>query len=245
MKLGKHKSIVIILIFYISVCVYAYPNETIYQAYVSNEMYKWEEVLESLSSIENKTIDEQLNLLNYQYGYIAWCIGNNKHKNARIILDKAYETLNYLQKNGYNEAVLYSYKSAFIGYEIGLSIYKAPFIGMQSIEYANKAIKVDSTYYFAYVQLGNIEYYMPEIFGGSKNKAIHYYLKALALFPPDKKNNNWNYLSLLGTIIQAYIETENEERAKYYYDLAFQVEPNFHWLINDLSKKLSTLSNSS
>lgn len=49
----------------------------------------------------------------------------------------------------------------------------------------------------------------------------------------DKQNNNtynWNYLNLLATIINAYIELEQYQKAKYFCDKTLAIEPHFDWV---------------
>ena len=61
---------------------------------------------------------------------------------------------------------VYFYKSALIGFEIGLHNYKAPLIGKKSLDFADQALKKDPQNPFAFLQLGNINYYTPPIADG-------------------------------------------------------------------------------
>lgn len=100
---------------------------------------------------------------------------------------------------------------------------------------------MDKSNYFGYIQLGNIKFYSPETFGGSKKLSIDYYLKALEIL--EKKTefikNDWNYLSLLVNLAQAYSEAGNYETAKKYYEKALSAEPDFVWVKNDLLPELN------
>lgn len=130
-------------------------------------MNKWKHALDSIDDLKQQNDKELLDLINYQYGYVAWCIGSNKTGGANKYLKKATVNLGKLELKN-NESMFYAYKAAFVGFKIGLAKYKAPFIGKNSLVYAKKSVTIDASNVLGYMQLGNIYYYMPKIFGGSK-----------------------------------------------------------------------------
>ncbi len=196
-------------------------------------MVAWKTYMDSYKANTN---EQKLTLINYQYGYIAYCIGKDNDVEAEKYLAKSETLLAELEKEQYKTSMVNAYKSAFVGFKIGLSPYKAPFIGQESLNYAKKSLTLDGSNYFGYVQLGNIAFYTPAIFGGSKTDAIKHYLKALELLEknPFSLKNNWNYLNLLATIINAYYEMGENENAKTYCIKTKAIEPNFDWVHNDI-----------
>ncbi len=238
MERKKYLSLIIIL--FVNVTLRAQSSNVIYKAYIKGNMVSWKQAIDSMENIKNKSVTTLNELVNYQYGYIAWCIGNKKSKEAEIYLKKAYVNLELLNIKNINESQYLAYKSAFTGFEIGINHFKAPFIGKKSLEYAQKAVNANNKNGFAYFQLGNVYFYMPVMVGGSKTLAIEHYLKALKLFETNPKNynNNWNYLNLLATIINAYYDLENYEEAKRYCIKALSVEPEFDWVKNHLYIKI-------
>lgn len=221
----------------IVICTYlnAQNNKTTYDAYISGNMVKWKNEMVSIEYKRDKTNKEKLDLVNFQYGYIAWCIDKDKIKEAEKLIDKSEDIIFELEKKDYNPSMLLAYKAAFIGFKIGISPYKAPFIGPKSLAFGKQSVNANPNNAFAYAQLGNIAFYTPQMFGGSKNEAMLHYLKALNLM--EKQNNNthnWNYLNLLATIINAYIELEQFEKAKYYCEKTLSIEPHFDWVKNKL-----------
>ncbi|HDR90336.1 MAG TPA: hypothetical protein ENN63_12020 [Bacteroidetes bacterium] len=205
---------------------------TIYHAYINGDMVAWKSAMDSLDAVQRKTNKDKLDLINYQYGYVAWCIDRDKKKEAERYMEKAEEQIGYLQKQKYQESMLLAYKAAFIGYKIGLSPQKAPFIGSESIKYAKQAVKSDPSNALGHIQLGNIAYFTPRIFGGSKTEAMQHYLHALKLMEsrPGETVHNWNYLNLFATIIHASMEMEDYLTAKYYCEKTLSAEPRFHWV---------------
>jgi tetratricopeptide (TPR) repeat protein len=209
---------------------------TIYNAYISGDMNRWHNAIIEMENQLNKSDAFLMELINYEYGYIAWCIGNDKKGKARTYLNLAKSNLTLLENKSYEMAWVYSYHSAFYGYEIGLNVFKAPFIGLKSINNAQIAMEIDPANPFGYIQYGNIQNYMPAAFGGSKTEAIEYYLKALRLMESEDYDitNDWNYLSLMITIGEAYSHIEDYQKASEFYKKILQIEPGFMWVKNTL-----------
>jgi tetratricopeptide (TPR) repeat protein len=235
MERTKYFIITFLLAFCLDSTIASYKSD-IYKAYISSNMEQWKKIMDEMNQQKNKSNEFVLELLNYQYGYIAWSVGNKKYKQAEEYLKLGEENINILEKKEYKLSLINSYKSAFYGFKIGLNKLQAPFIGPKSVDCANQAIKLDSNNPYGYIQLGNTEFYMPSIFGGSKIKAIDYYEKALKLMEKDVQNikEDWNYLSLMTQIALAYQEIKYFKTAKAYFDKILLIEPNFKWVKEDL-----------
>ena len=227
----RKKYILIGLFSSIIVSVFGQINETIYQAYTSGNMVEWEKAMDTYKVTANA---DKLELINFQYGYIAYCIDQDKKEEAKKYMLKAKNLIAELEKQQYKVSTLYAYKSAFIGFDMGISPYKALFIGHESLSFAEKSVAIDETNFFGYIQLGNIAFYTPAMFGGSKTEAIIHYLKALELMEKDPEilKSNWNYLNLLATIINAYHEQGQ------YCIKTLSIEPEFDWVKNHLYPKI-------
>lgn len=221
-------------------------KDLIYNAYIYNNMSEWKNIVDKMQKQTNKTNDQKLELLNYQYGYIAWCIGNDLDKIANSYLNDANKICEELEKVSYKVNVLNAYKSAFIGFEIGIDTYKAPFLGSKSLNYAEKSIENDKNNYFGYIQLGNIFQHMPKAMGGSKKLALEYYETAQKIMENNSSQikNDWNYLNLLVLIAQVYTKLEMYNTAKTQYEKILKIEPNFTWVKNELLPEINkNLSN--
>lgn len=225
-----------LLVTLFSVSLQASNKEEIYNAYITGNMSLWKTVVDKMEKESPKNNAFRLELVNYQYGYIGWCIGQEKNEAARIYLDLANNHLAVLEKNAYDLSSVYAYKSALAGFEIGLNSFKAPFIGPRSISHAEKSIQLNKLNPLGYLQKGNIEYYMPSVFGGSKQLAIYYYLAALNMMEqnPSTLPHNWVYLDLLVKLIVIYGEREDYKRAKYYCQKTLQKEPDLAWVKSGL-----------
>ncbi len=213
----------------------SYRSE-VYNAFITNNMQNWKSVIDKMHTASVKTNEDLLELVNYQYGYIAWCVGNKKNDDARKYLDLAEKNLEVLSKDKKNISIVNSYKSAFYGYRIGLNKIMAPFLGAKSLDCARLAVAGDKENPFGYVQMGNIEFYMPAAFGGSKKEALGYYLTALSLMEKNGKDNseNWNYLSLLTVIAQSYYYINDFQSSVSFIEKILKLEPDYGWVKNEL-----------
>lgn len=208
-------------------------SEQIYEAYITGNMSKWHIIVDKILEIKNKTNAQILETVNFIYGFVAWAIENNFEEKAQKYIAIANKYLENLEKNNYQLATVYAYKSAFLGFEIALNKLKAPFLGVLSLQYANKAIELDQNNYFAYEILGNIYFYSPSFFSDSRKKALKYYLKALKIIEKDisQTYKNWNYLNLLMSIAETYSILGDKKTALMYYTKILSFEPKFHWAL--------------
>jgi hypothetical protein len=220
--------------------VKASSKSAIYTAYVLNNMKDWQRIIDQMETIETKSNNLLLELVNYQYGYIAWCIGNNRNEEAGKYLDKAEKNITLLAKRNCNPTMVNAYKAAFYGYRIGLNTFLAPFFGPKSVASVKLSLEQDPNNSFGYIQYGNIMYYMPAIFGGSKTEALQSYIKAKNLMEKNSQDiyQNWNYLNLLALIAQAYSDLNDCTTARVYFDTILKQEPEFGWVKNELYPQL-------
>lgn len=236
----ERKIFFLFVMFLFSIPSFSQSDPIIYKAYTTGKMNLWKDKLDSKLSIKNKSTEEKLDLINFLYGYIGWSIGKGNKKDAKYYINEHNKLLLSLEKSGMENSLLYCYKSAEIGFEIGLAFYKAPFIGPKSIEFADKSLALDSSSVFAYLQKGNIKFYTPKIFGGSKKEAVEYYKKAfnLMLAGDYEIKNNWNYLNMYAILITAHMELDDYETALEYSEKVLAIEPNFKWVKETLKPKI-------
>lgn len=212
----------------------------IYNSYVNNRMDIWKNIIDRLESESQKTTEQLAELVNYQYGYIGYCLGFKKRDEAKKYLDLAEKNIGMLEKRGHDPSMVNAYKCAFYGFRIGLNRLSAPVNGLKSIEHAKSALELDKNNYFAYIQYGNIQFYMPPAFGGSKKEGIEYFLKAKELLEARDKDlsNDWNYLSLLVIIGQSYTYINDFNSAKTTYENILKLEPGFLYVRDELYPQL-------
>lgn len=214
-------------------------KKTIYNAFISREMYKWAKVIHTIEISTTPTNTEQkLELVDYYYGYAAYLIGKKQYEPALKMTTKGEKLINLILKSSPNNASAYAYKGAFIGFRIGISKFKAVYLGPESASFINKAYALDPQNVQAIIDKGNILYYSPGIFGGDKLEALEFYKKGAKLMEINNETNqNWTYLNLLTTIALAYEKTDQPSLAKLTYEKILRKEPDFYWVKVDLFPK--------
>ena len=200
-------------------------------------MSTWKTKIDSLQKekeVGHLSIASQWQLLEYQYGYIAWAISKKKtmKREADDYLEVAKVNLSDLVQLSGKTSLSNAYNAAFVAYEIGITPFKAPFIGLKCMKYGETAVKQDSTNYFALIQYGNIMNYMPKAFGGSKDKALVYYKKAKEIMRKDEVlyKENWLYMNLILTIADIYKNKNDYEATKQCYLEALELEPGYKFV---------------
>jgi tetratricopeptide (TPR) repeat protein len=171
-----------------------------------------------------------------QYGYIGYCLSMKRKKEAEAILEKAERQVERLLAVQGDNPRVYSLQGAFYGFRIQLQPVRAPYYGRKSEEANRKALELGPEEPQAWMERGNIAYYKPAIFGGSKDEAVPYYEKAVRLFEstPGRTTQNWVYLNCMAGLAMAYEETGEPEKAGNVYRKLLRLEPGFNWVRDDL-----------
>ena len=240
MERTKHKIILILMMIIYGLKLNASYRSEVYSAYVNNKMELWKNVLDRMNAIPDKSNEFILELVNYQYGYIGYCLGFNKKEEAKKYFNIALKNIEFLEKSGYKSSMINAYKAAFYGFRISFNKLSAPVNGIKSVDHAKLAMELDSENYMGYVQYGNDLFYMPAAFGGSKKEALNYYLKAKSLIERNAVDTerNWNYMSLLIVLGQTYYYLGDFASSKRVYEDILRKEPGFLYVKDDLYPKL-------
>ena len=211
----------------------------IYMAYIDDKMEIWEKTLDIMDGVSDKSNEFLLELVNYQYGYIGYCLKSGNKGEARKYLDLVQENIGILENKNYRPGLIDAYKAAIYGFKISLTPITAPLNGPKSLECIKSALKLEPQNYFCYIQYGNIKNNMPSAFGGSKKEALDNYLKARELMEKDTvlTAENWNYMKLLILIAETSTELKEYESAMEVYKNILDLEPGFILVKDDLYPK--------
>ncbi len=211
-------------------------RDPIYKAYSRGKMNTWYELMHACEkNVNPSSFDEQLELISYYYGYTAWLIGAKKYDTAEEYIEKSEKIIDKLLDESPENPTLLAYKGAYIAFTIGISNFKAIYLGRKSMKYIDKAIELDPENIQGNIEKGNSMYYRPSIFGGDKAKAIQYYVKAIKSF--EKQGlvvNNWMYINTMTALGQAYEATDQIQLAKLCYEKIIRIFPNFMWVEDEL-----------
>lgn len=103
----------------------------IYKSYTQGRMNDWKAVLNDMEKLYKKSKNSQLlhELLENQYGYIGFCIKEDRKKEGSYYLEKARDNLEILMSERPDNAEYLAFEGAFLGYEMGIHKYKAMVLG--------------------------------------------------------------------------------------------------------------------
>lgn len=120
----------------------------------------------------------------------------------------------------------------------------APVIAQKIYDLLSVANEHDSLNPRAYLIKGIMLFNTPKMFGGSKQKAINNFNKALKIFEMNfHKEINWGNLESLAWKGQALVKLNKLNKAKELYLEALQIEPKFSWVKNKLLPGLEDAEN--
>ncbi len=239
-----------LIIFLISFSTVAFAQNDyknrIYEAFILDDMNEWKTTIDEMENYSSQDMDFLPELINYEYGYIGWCLGNDKKKQAKHYLELMEKNLEIFKENNGTTALYHAYMAAAIGFKIGLSNWRAPFLGPKSMNHAEQAMENDSLNFQANTEMGNIWNHMPAVFGGSGEKALKYYRKAIAIFEKSSDelaHKKWLYLNTIAVSGQLEFEQKNYNEALQLYEKALNIEPRFKWVKNELLPALNKVKN--
>ncbi len=216
-------------------------RDMIYTAYTRGKIELWTDAIKKLEENYRRTgsIETLYELTLARYGYTGYSLGVDNRAEARKHISLAEEAVEKLEASPLYESSAYALQAAFYAYRISMSPWRAVFWGQRSMNLINKAIETDPYNPSAWIEHGNAMFYAPSALGGSKEKAVDSYSRAIRLLEENmKESHRWLYLNTLVGLAKSYEETGNREMARLTYLKALEFEPDFKWVKDDLLPEL-------
>ncbi len=208
-----------------------YSDSELYHAYLQRDLSLWGTYINE-STWENLPQSEQERILNYQYGYVANLINENKH-NKEYVTQQLELFEQHLQQSTLTlaPATFYAYRSASAAYHISLGSWKVISYGFKSMNDAKKALEIDSLNPLVLALYGNVMRFAPKSLGGDTKVGLQYYLKAEKAFQEKGlTSHNWNYRAVQLFIIQSYEHLKMIPRAIQKCEEILKEEPNYTFI---------------
>ena len=227
------KLALLILLMVSGMCRAQYSNHQLYQAYLVRDMDVWQRYIAS-AQWDTMSTEEQKQLLNYEYGFAAYCISHDGN-NAEGML-KQFEQHLHASKGKIADADYYAYLSGLYSYK--LSFDKTHLLKYSSGIFDNikHAAELQPNNPFVLSMQGNVEFYSPF---GSKKKALEYYTKAETNYRQlPNAQEVWNLRAVQMTIVQCLAKMNRVDDAKQRCEQYLQEEPGcliFQQLMSDLT----------
>ena len=93
----KYRLTIFFLVLFAS-SLFGNSKKDIYNAYINSAMPVWKNIIDQLEGKPEKSNDLLMELVNYQYGYVAWAIGSNHKDEAFVYLRLAEDNLKVLEE---------------------------------------------------------------------------------------------------------------------------------------------------
>ncbi len=213
------------------------PQEMIYYAFTRDRMETWIRAINILEKEYRRTgnIDVLYELTLARYGYIGYSLGTSDRTAAREHIRLAEEHIDKLTASSRYASSAYALQAALYAYRISMAPWRAVFWGQRSMNLIDRAIETDPRNPQAWLEHGNAMFYAPATFGGSKEKALESYNRAISIFESEmKEHHRWLYLNTLVALAKSYQETGNKTMARITYRKALEFEPEFTWVRDTL-----------
>jgi hypothetical protein len=192
----------------------SYYQCAFFESYKAGSMAPWPALIAEMEKIKSTDLVWQTEMVKAMYGLVGYQMGKKQKDLARAYVNKADVYLEKLLKDHPKNAQLHALSGAFCGYKIGLSFYKAPFLGPKCMYHMDKAVELDPNEPMGYIEKGNSLLYRPAAFGGDKNEALQLYRKALKLIDGRPSQNcDWQQMLLRAFMLKAMYETNQTAQA--------------------------------
>lgn len=206
----------------------------IYQSYLKNDINSWAQTLAKLEVYVNNNPSRkalyELGLA--QYGLIGFYRELGKREIAISLMNKTEDTVDKMLEVDEDWAIANCFKGGLLGLETEFYPAKVVYLGPRALSYYEDGEDLGPNSPEVNVELGNLAYHAPEMFGGDKNEAIEYFKKAIRLFDanPSLKQDNWLYLHAYAWLGQAYVSVGKKGEAEKTYTKLRAYEPGFTYL---------------
>jgi tetratricopeptide (TPR) repeat protein len=175
-------------------------------------------------------------LAKYYLAYLEYRLFQFKQRNTKVDVDKYYDTAVELCNNLIDKKKYVSDAETILA---GLYMMRLSSNQMEAMtlfpkieELLTDAESAPENNPRPCIIRGTMQLYTPEAFGGSVDKAIESYTKAIALFEKAKKNDSiyWGYEESLAWLGQAYAKKNMPDKAKELYTKVLKLEPEYRWV---------------
>jgi tetratricopeptide (TPR) repeat protein len=180
-----------------------------------------------------------------QYGLLNACVANENKEVFDRYIEVTEKNIDTLLRYNSRWAAVHALKAGILSTEMAFSPSKGVFLGPRSNEHIEKALKLDKTEPSGWVQQAGAKLHTPKMFGGSLDKALESYEKAISLYEQDSSqcHHNWQYINTKAWLGIAYVKDEQYSKALQTFKSVLAFEPDFGWvkhnLLPNLEKKMN------
>jgi tetratricopeptide (TPR) repeat protein len=198
------------------------------ETYAKGDLTGWEQEIRKIETQKPDDFSTNSESLLARYGYIGYLIGSNQNAKAKKFLDETEKMLEEWLKKKPGNARLLSIKAGLVGFRIGLSPMRAPFLGPRNVEAWEEALKNDPSEPMGWLEKGNSLLYRPAMFGGDSREAETAFRKALQLAKP--AGCDWSYMYIQVRLFEACKKNGKQSEAESIRKKLQQKPGHFKWI---------------
>lgn len=179
---------------------------------------------------------------------IAGLLSEESKDQASEHLKVAVEHLKKATEIDPQAAEAYALLSSVYGLQVGLSPMKSMFIGPKVGKAVQKAKQIAPDNPRVVLSAALNDFNTPEMFGGSKEKGLQGFQRAVELFaqqePTDSIQPVWGHREAYAWLGIAYQDLGELESARAAFEKALEIDPDFGWVKDGLLPKLEKANSS-
>lgn len=224
------KFFLFILLLVAGLCSAQFSDEQLYKAYLSSNLTLWGKYIHA-QNWSKLSHAERKRLINYEYGYIPAMVDEGKTDEAAACLKQFQQQLQE-EKNALTPCEYLTYLSASHAFVYLLDKSQIFSDGMQSFKLAKQAIEADPNNPIAMTLKGNVDFYAPKLFGGSKKKAMQMFIRSEQLMMEDLDTYGymWNFPAIQLCIAQCHEKMGDLDEAIKQAEKTLRMHPGFMYL---------------
>lgn len=200
------------------------------QLYVEGSQEKWPVVISQMASKINADDPLRLVLASARYGYIGMLLGQKRKAEAKVAVEILAKELEALQKTHPTNTQVMSMRAGMVGYRIGISPLKAPFLGPEFGRLIDAAAALDPNCPYVLAEQANSLYFRPAMFGGDKKEALAQWKRASGVFGKQGQACNWYAVHVRVMMVKGYEAVGDEATAKQLKAALKKEFPEMGWL---------------
>lgn len=203
-------------------------EQQFYTAYITSSNPAWKISLNQLADAEDESA--QVLLAKGYYAAAGTAMGSQNKDLVEEMLDKAETVTKAILKKNKKSPEGNALLSSVYGMQIGLSPLKGTYLGSKSANAVEKGVDLAPDNGFTNFVMGNYLFRTPSMWGGDVKESIAYLEKSRGIYEKSAQTKNWEYMSVMALLGQAYHSEKQFDKAKAVYEVALKTAPNFSYV---------------
>lgn len=209
-------------------------------AFNSNSIILWDKSIDDAKTVyeQSNNPHDLLTLCYAYYGAIGSLMQTRDKTQGVKLLSEAMDYANTLKENKNYKSQALALIGGFQGLEIGFSPMKGMVLGAKSDKNIDRALKLDSENFFAWLQRGSSQFHTPKMFGGSVEQSIDSFEESILLHQKDSKNPQWLRTEAMIWLGQAFAKQKRYAEAYKIYTEVLAIDNSVLWVSEELLPRI-------